>query len=177
MAPSAAFVPCLVGFLIFCAGFPVGIVQARTRTIPLGRCVSAAGNTPWFRTGLRTIFADISYAKLRQQRAPWLNPPPNEPGLTMRPNTKKLFNRKPIRWDQHCLLVIQFSSSLRSEIRRGARFAEMKRVLRQSLDRFAPGRALDFFRHPGLRPCRGGHPGNSSAGQESRSLPSSALPV
>ncbi len=73
---------------------------------------------------------------------------PHKKRWIMMHTIKKFSDPMLARWDQHCLLVIQFPFSLHPEIQHSARFAEVKRGLRQSLDRFTPGRSRDFFTHP-----------------------------
>ena len=67
-------------------------------------------------------------------------------------NIHKLSASPPIKWDKHCLLVIQFPISRQSEIRFSARFDGMKLELRQAAGRLAPHWARDFFRHPSTLP-------------------------
>ncbi len=63
-----------------------------------------------------------------------------------------LSKNKPVAWDQHCLLVLQFPISLQSEIRLSARFDGVKLELRQSGDRSVPHRTRDIFKHPSTFP-------------------------
>src|ERR1035437_5506370 len=97
----------------------------------------------------------------------------------MIPNTKKLSVRKRTRWDQHCMLVIQFPISLQAEIRRNARIAELTRGLRQNLERFASRWALDFFRHPSTIAQSLGFDssGKNSGSQESSQHTNTVLPA
>ena len=66
----------------------------------------------------------------------------------MLPNTKTLSTNAPAKWDQHCLLVLQFPISLRSEVRLSARFDGVKLELLRNLSRSAPKRVRNFFRSP-----------------------------
>ena len=68
----------------------------------------------------------------------------------MSPNTKTHSGHKPTRWDQHCLLVLQFPISLQSEVRLSARFAGVKLELLRNLAGSAPKRARNFFMHPSM---------------------------
>ena len=66
----------------------------------------------------------------------------------MLPNTKTLSVHLPARWDQHCLLVLQFPISLQSEVRLSARFDGLKLELLRNLSRSAPKRVRNFFMSP-----------------------------
>lgn len=69
------------------------------------------------------------------------------PKKFMLTNTRAISGHPRPKWDQRCLLVIGFPTSLPAEVRRTARFAEAGRGVRQTRVRFAPHRALDFLLH------------------------------
>ena len=66
----------------------------------------------------------------------------------MLPKTTTLSAHPPTRWDQHCLLVLQFPISLQSEVRLSARFDGVKLELLRNLSRSAPKRVRNFFMSP-----------------------------
>ena len=131
--------------------------------------------------GFGAIFTSVEVTRERGPECPLSGRARPAIGQTifMLTHTTKLSDQKPIRWDQHCLLVIPFPFSLQTELRRTARFAHAKRGLRQSLVRFAPSRVLGFFLHPSTIPfslgfSRGGkHPGSEGPPPHSHSV----LPV
>lgn len=70
----------------------------------------------------------------------------------MLPHAKTRSAPPPARWDQHCLLVLQFPISLQSEVRLSARFEGVKLGLLRNLSRSAPkGVRNAFMSHAAFR--------------------------
>jgi len=63
----------------------------------------------------------------------------------MLPHAKTLSTHPPARWDQHCLLGLQFPISLQSEVRLSERFGGVKLELLRNLSRSAPKRVRNVF--------------------------------